>query len=442
MLMMTSYASNNKIHSKSVIKDIIIVFLIFLFIYYPPLFGINVMHILAVVSYLYLLSHGTALLSFKQNFSKYGYFIFVFLYLFIVCLLNDQLSNLSGVFVWLFEVIPITFMIIDIIHSNNMYAKKVSVWNYLIAAGMLQAAVSILAFAIPALQDLIIQRMLTYGFKDVIIKMSGHRMFGFSYTMAFAMPVVQSILAAVCIYKAFAEKLRYLVLVPFLLFSSIVNARIGIVVFVIAGIIALVGSAKITPNNLLVLLLAIVMIFAVPKIFAHFLEGSKTFDWLQEGINEITGFLFEQDTSDGYFSYATNEQKYKVPDGIGFFFGTGNISTRGNANYASDIGFINDMWLGGIFYVIPLLAYFLGRTNKIMKFYFDGKSVCKLVSLITIGMLLIINIKGRCFSWNEIMNLWFLVNTFVITKYFYDEEKERSYDFGESDSCCGTLQQC
>ena len=442
MLMITSYAVNNTIRNKSRIKDIIIVFLIFLFIYYPPLFGINIMHILAAVSYVYILSNETAMLSFKQNFSKYRYFIFVFLYLFMVCFINAQLSNLSGGFVWLFEVIPITFMIIDMIHSNNINTKKVSVWNYLIAAGMLQAVISILAFAIPAVQDLIIQRMLAYGFRDVIIKMSGHRMYGFSYTMSFAMPVVQSILAAVCVYKAFMEKLRYLILVPFLLFSSIINARVGIVVFVIAGIIALIASAKISLKNVIALVAVIAMIIAVPKIFANLLEGSKTFDWLQEGINEITDFIFDYETSDGYFSYVTDKQRYKTPEGIGFFFGTGNISTRGNENYASDIGFINDMWLGGVFYVIPLLVYFLGRTNRIMNFYFNGKSVCKPVSLITIVMLLIINIKGRCFSWNEIMNLWFLVYTFVITKYFYDEEKERSYDLGKSDSRRGSLQQC
>lgn len=439
MLTTTSGAAEHTICSKSRIKDIIIVLFVFLFIYYPPLIGINIMHLLAMLAYLYFLFHKEAFVCIKQNFRKYLYFLFVFMYLLMVCLVNEQLSNVSGIFVWLFEVIPITFVLTDLIRRNSNGKEEVSVWNYLIAAGMLQVLISILAFAIPDLQDLIIQRMLSYGFKDVIVKMSRHRMFGFSYTMAFAMPVVQAVLAAVCVYKAFTERLRYLILVPFLLFSSIINARVGIVVFIMASVIALLGSAKITLKNLIVFLAVIAMIFAVPKVFTHFLEGSATFDWLEEGVNEMTDFLFEDEVSDGYFSYATDKQRYKAPEGIGFFFGTGNISTRGNKNYASDIGFINDMWLGGIFYVISVLVYFSLRTDKIMQYYFAGKSISVLVSVLTIAMLMVINIKGRCFSWNEIMNLWFLVHTFVITRDFYDEEKEQCYEFGESNGCCGSL---
>lgn len=427
-------------NGKSRIKDILIVLLMFLFIYYPPIITVNTLHILAVISYVYILSKSYLISTVQKEFHNFGFILFIFFYLSIVCILTGNMTNSLGTFVWFFEVIPIAYMLVDMIQKNKSENRTASVWNYLIAAGMLQAGISIFAFAVPSFQSIIIQRMLAYGFKDVVLKMSGHRMYGFSYTMAFAMPVVQAILAAACVYKAFVKNIAYMIAAPLLLFSSIINARVGLVVFLISFIIALFASAKISFKNIVALCIICVMIFWIPKLFTHFLQGTKTFDWLETGITSITDFIFENDTSGEYINYATNAEKYRVPSGISFFFGTGNISTRGNINYASDVGFINDMWLGGIFYIIPLLFYFIKRTYQMTEFYYLKNSFKNVSGIITVIMFLLVNIKGRCFSWNEITNLWFLIYTFMITFDLYEQKGCDDFENAEGNSCDSTLQ--
>lgn len=426
--------------NKSRIKDMFIVLLTFLFIYYPPLISINTLHVLAAISYVYILSKSYLVNAVRNNFRNYGFILFAFFYLGFICIITGNAANALGVFVWLFEVIPITFMLVDMIQKNRGQNKNASIWNYLIAAGILQAVISILAFAVPSFQSIIIQRMLDYGFKDVILKMSGHRMYGFSYTLAFAMPVVQAILAAACIYKAFVKNIIYMVFAPLLLFSSIINARVGIVVFIIALIIALFASAKITLKNIMVLFIICLMISLLPKVFTYFLNGTETFDWIETGMNSITDFIFEKDTSGEYVEYATNAEKYRVPKGLSFFFGTGNISTRGNAHYASDVGFINDMWLGGIFYVVPLLFYFIKRTFQMTKFYYSKSPLRNIAGIITIIMFLLVNIKGRCFSWNEITNLWFLIYTFMITFDLYTQKGSDGCENSKGNGCDSAVQ--
>lgn len=437
---MVSYPNLQNV-TKSRFKDIIIVLLLFFFIYYPPVLKINILHILAVVSYIYLIKYSGTLSLLKNNLNNFGFVIFALLYLFLVCaVLFNNPANAIMPFVWLFEVIPITFMLVDMIQKNRGQNKNASIWNYLIAAGILQAVISILAFAVPSFQSIIIQRMLAYGFKDVILKMSGHRMYGFSYTLAFAMPVVQAILAAACIYKAFVKNIIYMVFAPLLLFSSIINARVGIVVFIIALIIALFASAKITLKNIMVLFIICLMVSLLPKVFTYFLNGTETFDWIETGMNSITDFIFEKDTSGEYVEYATNAEKYRVPKGLSFFFGTGNISTRGNAQYASDVGFINDMWLGGIFYVVPLLFYFIKRTFQMTKFYYSKSPLRNIAGIITIIMFLLVNIKGRCFSWNEITNLWFLIYTFMITFDLYTQKGSGGCENSKGNGCDSAVQ--
>lgn len=408
--------------NKSRIKDMFIVLLTFLFIYYPPLISINTLHVLAAISYVYILSKSYLVNAVRNNFRNYGFILFAFFYLGFICIITGNAANALGVFVWFFEVIPIAYMLVDMIQNNKGENKTASVWNYLIAAGTLQAAISILAFAMPSFQSIIIQRMLAYGFKDVVLKMSGHRMYGFSYTMAFAMPVVQAILSAVCVYKAFVKNIAYMALAPLLLFSSIINARVGLVVFAVALVTAILASANIKFKNIIALFVICFMVLWIPKIFTHFLQGTKTFDWLETGMTSITDFIFKKDTSGEYVDYVTNANVYRVPEGISFFFGTGNISTRGNTNYASDVGFINDMWLGGIFYVVPLLFYFIKRTFQMTKFYYLKSPLSTLAGVITVIMFLLVNIKGRCFSWNEITNLWFLIYAFMITFDLYAQK--------------------
>lgn len=407
----------------SVFSRILITIFVFLFIYYPPLIQINMLHVLTVFAYVYMLLKRNVLNIIDKSFNHFVAFLFLTIYLILLTILKGTFTEAVPYIEIILEVIPISYFISDLIRTRGTDGH--SVWNYLIAAGMIQSIISIAAFMIPSFQNQIINRMISYGFRDVFVKLSEHRVYGFSYTLTYSMPVVQAILAAVCIYKALTYKITYIIFVPFLLMSSIINARIGLIVFVISLFIALLGSAKLTERNFCALIVVIVFIMFIPRIFTYYLGDSKTMEWIQDGIEEINNFLFEHDASSGYFEYALGSEQYKTPEGIGILFGTGLSTLHVNKDYASDVGFINDIWLGGLVYVIPLLLFFSVNTYKMMNFYINKNVNRKLCALLTIILLFIINIKGRCFVLNEIMNLWFLLFVYFVTdKYYNDKETE------------------
>ena len=112
---------------------------------------------------------------------------------------------------------------------------------------------------------------------------------------------------------------------------------------------------------------------------------------------------------------------YSIPNDLSeAIFGTGFTTTRGNLKMTSDVGFINQIWSIGIIGMLMLISFYITNTIRICKYYTNTKERHILV-LGAIVVLLVSNIKGDAFSWNEITQLWFL----IFTKYIYDLFKQK-----------------
>lgn len=388
---------------------ILSVVFVFLILYYPPIIRINILHVLALISYYGIYNNRELKTELNYVYAHSKLLLAIFVFSLIIFIINDTVSNISGLFLQYFELIPIC------IYCNYYISKKseLGLGDIIIFAAVLQSILSIAAFINPQVQSFFIDQYMRSGFNDIFEKMAGWRMYGYSYILAYSMPIIQSIIASFCVYKAVTKHIHYMIPVPLIVFSSIINARTGIVIFIVGTItvfLALFFSGK--KNNMFKIAISMFLLTTIPTIMLYMLGDSETLYWILEGTDDIqnlsTGGTYERTS---YFSYATNSANYRLPEGFfSVMFGTGNSTTRGNSQYLSDVGFINQIWSAGIIGCVMLLIFFLGNTKKIIAFYKTGKEAY----ILTVGsvvILIISNIKGNAFAWNELTELWFLIYT-------------------------------
>lgn len=397
------------------------IIIIFLFIYYPPIAITNTMHFVAIWSYYYLFLGGG-----RSEFRYLKYraqklmlsLALIVIYLLFVALFNDVsvFAATYDIVVMCLEVIPSAFAI------SILCLKKshLDLSQWLIVVGMIQAIISILAFINPAFKQIIIDNMLRYGFSDIINKMARIRMYGWSYTMAFAMPIVQAAIAVLAIYLGMTRNSKYLLTVPFLAFSSVINARVGIVVMVLGLIVIIFGRKKASVKNNIIVLLCFVLFTGLSLNVSSRLQSVSpgTYKWITEGLGDMMALFNGNSYSEySYFKYIADADIYRVPDGIKLLFGTGSITTRNNSLIQSDIGFINDIWLGGLIYVFAFYGLIISQIHKICSYYrYKYNSCGVLLEFGIIGLIMVANIKGRILSFNEASNLIILSVVYLISK--------------------------
>lgn len=381
------------------------VFVVFIIIYYPPIFTFNVLHLLAVIAYIVIISNKRYVNELSKIYSHSKLLLFILSYSFLIFAINGTLSNISDIFLQYFELIPICYVAVKMIENR----KVLSLDNIIISAATLQAILSTISFINPAIQSFFISLFLRSGFNDIFEKMAGWRMYGFSYTLAYAMPVVQSTIAAYCYKKSITNSPLYFIPLILILFSSIINARTGIVIFGVGACFVLLICATKSLKLAIKSGLSIIVLLLIPLLFLEMLGDSSTLEWILEGTDDIKTFTGNGDYSDtSYFSYATSAEQYRLnPDILATIFGSGLGTTRGNSMYSSDVGFINQIWSIGIIGLLLTITFFFSNTIRIIKQY----SIVKERRILILGVLTILfisNIKGSAFAWNEITELWFL----------------------------------
>jgi hypothetical protein len=247
--------------------------------------------------------------------------------------------------------------------------------------------------------------------------LSDHRIFGLATNTTFAMPIFQSLIALLLLFRSFTKNIFYFAPFSLLIFSAFINSRTSIVIFFICMIIILVYFLFSKPFT--IILFSIVLLIGFPIFFDSLFPllneySPSTFQWIQDGLSEfeslLTGNLSE---SDFYFSYLFDISSYPVPKNlIQFIFGRGIHTYSDNTLLIkSDLGFINDLWLGGLFYITTFYSLvFLMIYKLATKFY------TRRVLLFTIGLsvLFLTNIKGIFFSENDLMNSLIVVYIYYI----------------------------
>lgn len=428
------------------IVDIFLVFGLFCIIYNPPIFMINSMHIIGLISWFVLI--------FKSGFTKkimpgfaiklILWFVFFAAYLFLISILfNHGTLNVFYTHIYfIFDIIPFALLIKQQFEEKQRSYKDL--FKLLTITILIQTFIILLAFFYNPFQQFLISRFVAYGYKSVYVSISRYRMYGFSGGLTFATPIFHSFASVVMFYYAIKEKRRIFYLFSILvLFSAIINARTSIIV-VIVGVVSLTLFSRLSISKKVMLFFlecAIIglLFFVVPPIIKSI--SAETYSWVEDGLQQIKA-LFMNDTSEGFFNYIFSSEQYPLPkSGLSFLIGTGHnvFGSESQSIYgvSTDVGFINDLWKGGVLYLSVYYLFFVTIFVKMLKKDNYLVSFIGLFALLSYPLLMF---KGSIFDMCDITN--FIVIVFVTT-FDFEFKKGKYVRFREckSNNCYCALQQ-
>lgn len=260
--------------------------------------------------------------------------------------------------------------------------------------------------------------MIRNGYPDVYLSFAKYRLYGLSYSMLYGMPVINSLIGAYAVYYALKNKIIYLLMAGIILFSAIINARISIVPIAICFIymIIILNKNRLTVKNICKTLVGVLaVVFGISLFGSAISRNAIMEDWLTRGFNDIVAILMRNDNGSGYYTYYTSNTMWQLPpNALSVIFGTGNRVIRGNAFYSSDIGYINDIWWGGIIYCLMIYSFLVHELRVIAKnrinselIFFDG---------LLLIVLLVVNIKGNVIGLNEITSMITILFVYACVK--------------------------
>lgn len=386
--------------------SIFAILLLFILFYSPPILPFNSVVLAGLVSYIYILFHFKSFLHVfrgKRLFSWLAY-VLMLIYLLILILINrETMTGLSFlIYIVLFSFSTITVFIM-IVKKRNYSIENIL--RMFLITGLIQALISVLALAFPAFQNLLVNRIVSLGYSDVWLQLTDFRLFGYSDALTYGTPVLQSFLGIISIFMALEYNKKYFYYTPFLIFSSIINARTSFVVLAIGAIILIFTFSNYFKDHIFKFLLFSIFLYLVVTLFINIFSKffPEILNWLILGINDFIG-LFSGDVDEGYFSYLLDKNNYPLPNNL--IFGEGR-RTFENFSTATDIGYINDLWLGGIVY--SLFIYGITAYNSIIIYKNKSDKFYSFFSFFYILTQIFINFKGVAFGITGLNHLFLIV---------------------------------
>lgn len=403
--------------SISTFKSMIITFFLFMIIYFPPFCKIPTVYVLGFFSWFYLTAN-------RDNVRKYFnmrkiiifclvYVCFI-IYIFFAGLFNQgTIQSTVGGWIYLMIFIFPSIIAVALMFIKNQCKLDIIVKN-IIYVGALQSIISITSYFIPVIWNIFLKLLSNTMKQEVILFWSErNRLYGWSNTLTYSMGIAQGVIGIIALIYALKKNYKFLVFVPFIWISGIFNTRTTFVIIFI-GIFFVLYILDLFKAQNLVKLFSVCILFSVLGIIVFNLRHLNN-GWILDGITEIMS-LFTGNKM-GYFTYLdieNNPEAFMLPSGWQLYFGSGIMGTK------SDIGYVFDIWAGGLLYAIVIYMFYvillIDIYKNMKKIYQSKKMCCGVVSFLG-TVLFITNIKGYIFGLNEFMNIFLLIYAiYALTK--------------------------
>ena len=383
----------------------------YMLIYNPPLlapfFSSNSAWLVMAPSVVYLLLNWKELKKFVNFRAVFWTEIFlgaVFVYLLILSKLNDNPFSQHGFFVyWMAADIPFALACCLALRKRNLGVSELL--DHILWTGLMMAATVIASFLIPAVKEFFTEKAIAYGTSKMIaVKLSAYRNFGLAANLTSTAAYVQAILACIALWRGLRGKCLWLFAFPVLAFSANLNARVSVYLLV-AGMAAIGIALLLTKDWKRVLAYTgIAIAFAAVAYFGLGLVrfvNPMTHEWLTRGLEQVSTFVAGQETgySDGYFGeLAWMLSPDHFPKGVKLIFGAGTEIIGGvveeKYGTASDVGFMNDLWRGGLVYCVVMYGTYLLALWRMMCSKAVRRETGTLLAILWLFTFGIVNFKG------------------------------------------------
>lgn len=412
-----SFHSKKRIAVRTYLFTIISLFLL---VFDIPLVNLSIYHIYAFFSIFYILAKKRYIE--KSFLIVFGVYLILLVQLLFLNLFQGQnLEKIYNELIKIFELIFIYYAFAIYFKGKNFNMKNII--TSLIFVACLQAIFVFLTMLIPPFREGLLEYLfnnIEFGRLDLL----SYRIYGIGRSFTYTLPLFQSVIAVFCLKRFYDKNILYLILSAVLFVSAVVNARTALVIYGLGCVFVIIFSLiKYRKNyaffkTIFLIVAGIIFIIAIWPILGK--VSPSTFEWVNKGIEEIIKFL--QGESTGFFvNINKGDAGGHTLSPLQIIFGTGQ-SVMGNPylGYASDKGYINYMYLGGIFYSIILYSLYCFILFKLYRHSNSGK----IYSLILFATFAIANYKGLAFGSNELVNLTLLLYFATVIKH---NDKEVNY---------------
>ncbi len=237
-----------------------------------------------------------------------------------------------------------------------------------------------------------------------------YRGYGVAENLTFTYPYILGFFVGYLLYftKSVAN---YLLFIPLLLAGIAINARIGFIPIFLFLFLFLFRNIKFG-GILKIIIYSFILIIAIPKIsvFKYFV-GNK--DWLLAFFTDFYNiFTNSNNLMRGESTIRTIFTDFIIlpKSTSGWIFGHGTNLFLGQVEGNSDLGFIVQLFYGGITFVIALLCFLFFIFRRLV-LNFGAKYWFTIIFIIS---LLIINTKGSFFTSTPGSRFFFLIYIYLI----------------------------
>lgn len=338
----------------------------------------------------------------KKTISLFLMFLIPCIYLWIFCFIrNKEYSIIAPIAYLIISSIPCSIALVHM--SIKLKIETNELVESVFFVSMIQGLLAVFSYFSTSFHQLLLKMFRDYDVNSRFYNRWGEqRLYGLSNGLTYAMPILQSFVLILIIAYIIKGRYKYLYYIPFILLSAVLNARISIVVIVI-GFVLILLCLKVDKKIFVSGLLLIILIGAGYMVIPNILNNRMNKEWIMSGIQEMVSF-FEGERI-GYFSYFANSRVLALPKGVDFFFGE-------FVDYFvySDVGYIRDIWRGGLIYLIYVYGLFVIFLLKIkQKMKEENYIFADLFLIFSIVILAVANIKGSIFGLNEFVNFLLLL---------------------------------
>ncbi|WP_262352438.1 polysaccharide polymerase [Lactiplantibacillus plantarum] len=180
----------------------------------------------------------------------------------------------------------------------------------------------------------------------------GERLYGISSDYTFFTPIYHSLMGLVAIYLGMNHGKKYYWFLPFCVFIIVLNGRTGLITLAFGFALMLVKRMLSSVRGLFQVVLIIILSVTFIILGLAFLQSIQpdTYTWIVSGFEDTFALVFE-DSKQGNYEQLTGSFLMFPSQLLDWVFGYGVRVYGGNANNiwfgTSDIGFINDLFMGG-----------------------------------------------------------------------------------------------
>ena len=311
-------------------------------------FGLN--NVLLLVAGVYcLLNRSIFMRDLKLYRKEMALILIMIVYLFVITLSGG--GYYKGVTALFGYFTTLLFLPIFLVHTLLINVKDKGFFNIIIHVGLIAAFISITCFLLPDF-NLFIRSIQTDVEMESVddLGLSMLRSFGLGGNLTSAYGYMMGLLSAFCLLKMpEVKKWYYLIYSLLFLIAAIINARTSVFPFLFSLVFLLLKSLK---------TLSIKFIAIVGLIIAAL--GYGLFSYLERNNPEMFDYLYT--FIDFFSSYENLEDSayssmWFFPETVqGVVFGEGRsvFGADNELNMSSDIGFVRNIYLGGLFFLFLL----------------------------------------------------------------------------------------